>query len=335
MKQNMNKRLKICIACSIGGHFTEIIELREVYEKYDYFFVTNPGVQTISTLANERTYFIPEKEEKKSVFLKQLFMSLKILLKEMPDVIVTTGSGDMFWICVLGKLLGSKVVYIESSARVTNPSKFGKFIYKFKIADIFIYQWEKLRRHYPNGVYGGLIFNFSEFVENSEILHEDSSVKYFIVVGTLHNDFSRLLRKVDELVERGVIKGEIYALIGHSKYIPKCYEYTDFIPARKFESKMRESDIVITHGGIGSIMTALKHGKKVIVVPRYRKFREIADDHQLDITRELEREGKIVAVYDIDDLEKAIRKVKTLKVRMKSRDTRIKRIIRDWLERET
>ena len=83
-------------------------------------------------------------------------------------------------------------------------------------------------------------------------------------------------------------------------------------------------------------MTALKHGKKVIVVPRYKKFGEIADDHQLDITQELEKRRKIIAVYKIDNLSEAIRKAEDVRVTtvMEKQNTNFKEIIIDWLEKE-
>jgi beta-1,4-N-acetylglucosaminyltransferase len=328
-REKNSRNLKICLSCSIGGHFTQMLELKEVYEKYEHFFVTNPGTQTISALASERKYFIPERV-KKGIFLKQLFLSINILYKEKTDVIITTGSGDAFWICVLGKLLGKKVVYIESFARVITPSKFGKVAYKF--ADLFLYQWEKLKEQYPKGIYGGIIFNPFKF-ENKD---NNITYSYLVTVGTIPNDFSRLLKKIDELVELRIINGEVFAQIGHSKYTPKNYEYTDFLDIYGFENKIKESGIIITHGGVGSIMTSLKCGKRTIIVPRYRKFDEIVDDHQLDITQELERQGKIIAVYEIDNLAEAIRKAKETKgtTIMEKQDTSIKKILMDWLEKE-
>lgn len=330
MKRAKKSRIfKICLACSIGGHFTQMLELKEVYGKYEHFFVTNPGTQTISRLANERKYFIPQRI-KKSVFLKHLFMSLKILLKEVPDVIITTGSGDAFWICVLGKLFGKKVVYIESFSKVTTPSKFGRAAYKF--ADLFLYQWDKLREYYPKGIYSGVIFGMSESLKENK-----NEYSYFITVGTLPNDFSRLLIKIDESIEKGIIGGKVFAQIGHSKYVPMNYKYVDFLDIYEFEDTIKKSNIIITHGGIGSIMTALKFGKRTLVVPRYRKFGEIVNDHQLDIAQELERQGKIIAVYEIDELYKAIRKAKEIKATIIGthyQGTRIKEILWDWLKKE-
>lgn len=323
-----SRDLKICLACSMGGHFTQMLELKEVYEKYDHFFVTIPGTQTISALANKRKYFLP-KRVKIGIFVKQLFISLKILLKEKPDVIITTGSGDMFLICLLEKLLRKKIVYIESFSRVTTLSKFGNIAYRF--ADLFLYQWEKLRELCPKGIYGGLIFDMPESVKEEEGNNEYS---HFVTVGTLPNDFSRLLSKVDELVEQGIIAGKVFAQIGHSKYIPKNYDYVDFLDIYGFENKIKGNSIVITHGGVGSIMTALKFGKKVIVVPRYKRFGEIEDAHQLDISQELERQSKIVAVYDIKDMDKAVEKAKKMNsIIDMGKTSHIKKILKEWLEK--
>jgi len=105
---------------------------------------------------------------------------------------------------------------------------------------------------------------------------------------------------------------------------------------QKVAIQIQKSKIIITHGGVGTIMTALKHGKKVIVVPRYKKFGEIADDHQLDITQELEKRRKIIAVYKIDNLSEAIRKAEDVRVTtvMEKQNTNFKEIIIDWLEKE-
>ena len=301
-----SRNLKICLACSIGGHFTEMLELKEVYEKYDYFFVTNPGAQIIYALANERKYFVPVRV-KKSIFLKQLFMSLKILLKEMPDVIITTGSGDMFWICVLAKLFRKKVIYIESFARVTNPSKFGKFVYKF--ADLFIYQWEKLKKQYPKGIYGGIIFNLYKF-ENKD---DNIAYSYFVTAGTTSYDSSRLLKKIDELVEQEVITGKVFAQVGHSKYLPKNYEWSRFFSVEKYEDIIRKSKLIITYDGAGSISRALKYKKPIIIIPRLKRYAEIGYDNKFELAKELNERFDIPVVEEINDVEEALENVNSLR----------------------
>ena len=325
-----SRNLKLCLACSIGGHFTEMLELKDVYEKYEHFFVTNPGKQTISILKNKKKYFMPERKGKKMNFLKQFFLSLKILLIEKPDVIITTGSGDMFWICVLGKLFRKKIIYIESFARVTNPSKFGKFVYIFKFADLFIYQWEKLKRHYPKGVYGGWIFDFSRHPHPDKcnnLLQNGDNISYFVTVGTSLNDFSRLLKKVDDLIEQKIIKGEVFAQIGHSKYIPKNYEWCRFLSEREFEEIIKRSELIITHDGAGSISKGLKYKKPMVIVPRLKIYGEISYDNKFELAKELEERFGIPVVEEIDNIDKALESISSLKCSVLSTNRKMIEII--------
>ena len=90
----------------------------------------------------------------------------------------------------------------------------------------------------------------------------------FVTVGSRNYPFDRLFRKLDELCEQGIIKDEIFAQTGTSKYVPKHYEYVDFLSPDEFMEKVEEASLVISHGASGSIMKALNAGKKVIAVTR-------------------------------------------------------------------
>jgi UDP-N-acetylglucosamine transferase subunit ALG13 len=132
----------------------------------------------------------------------------------------------------------------------------------------------------------------------------------FVTVGTHEQPFDRLIRKIDELAAKGKIKEKIIAQIGYCSYIPENFEYFRFAPFEKMEKLFDSANLVITHAGVGSVFLALKKGKKVIVVSRMRKFGEHSDDHQIQVAKELERQGMIIGVYDIEDLEEAIEKSK-------------------------
>lgn len=82
--------------------------------------------------------------------------ALWMLLKDRPQAIVSTGGGMSIATCLLGKLLGAKLIYIESGARVRSPSKTGKLLYRY--ADLFIVQWEPMLEVFPKAVYGGVLF---------------------------------------------------------------------------------------------------------------------------------------------------------------------------------
>jgi len=131
----------------------------------------------------------------------------------------------------------------------------------------------------------------------------------FVTVGTHTQSFNRLLREMDSIAKK--TRKKVIAQIGHSTYEPKNMDWFRFRDS--IDDLYKKADIVICHGGAGSIMNALVNKKPVIGVPRYKKFDEHVNDHQIDLVKNMEREGKIIAVYDIRKLETAISRVKKIK----------------------
>lgn len=132
-----------------------------------------------------------------------------------------------------------------------------------------------------------------------------------LTVGTQRFQFNRLLTKVDELIQEGIIKSDMFAQIGYSTYIPKNYKYITLISSDEMDHYFDQSDLIITHSGTSSIIKGLKKGKKIIVVPRQKKFDEHIDDHQLEIAMMFEKKGFIEVVYNINDLAQKIEIIKT------------------------
>lgn len=132
----------------------------------------------------------------------------------------------------------------------------------------------------------------------------------FVTVGSQRFQFNRLLKELDKLVENKVINEEIFAQIGYSDYKPKNYRYKEFLDRDEFSNIMDECDEVITHGGTGAIIGAVKKEKKVIAVPRLKKFGEHVDDHQLQIVGTFKKMGFIECVDSICNLKDAINNVK-------------------------
>lgn len=124
----------------------------------------------------------------------------------------------------------------------------------------------------------------------------------FVTLGSQKFQFDRLLKKIDELIDSKVITDKVVAQIGASTYIPRNYEYVKFMDREKFAETMDECSVVITHGGTGVIIGAVKKGKKVIAVPRLAKFGEHVDDHQLQLLKQFDELNIICACYDVDDL---------------------------------
>ncbi len=132
----------------------------------------------------------------------------------------------------------------------------------------------------------------------------------FVTVGSNTHQFNRLLIAIDQLIENKIIKEKVIAQKGHSDYEPKNYQSYNFLDSEEWEEKIKCSNLVISHSGAGSIMTVLENKKSLIVVPRLEKFGEHVNDHQLDIAKELEKERRILVVYEIKNLGKKIQKAK-------------------------
>lgn len=125
----------------------------------------------------------------------------------------------------------------------------------------------------------------------------------FVTLGSQKFQFDRLLQKLDELIEKGVITEPVTAQIGASNYLPKHFEYVRFMDREQFAKTMDACEIVVTHGGTGVIITAVKKGKKVIAVPRLAKYGEHVDDHQLQLLQQFDELQIICACYDLDMFE--------------------------------
>lgn len=132
----------------------------------------------------------------------------------------------------------------------------------------------------------------------------------FITLGSQKFQFNRLLKTVDSLIEKGIITEEVFAQSGYSDYRPKFYKYKKFLDREEFNTMEGLADIVITHGGTGAIIGAVKQGKKVIAVPRLEKYGEHVDDHQIQLLKQFEDMDIIETCYDLDILGGAIQKTK-------------------------
>lgn len=127
----------------------------------------------------------------------------------------------------------------------------------------------------------------------------------FVTLGSQKFQFNRLLQAVDKLQT----DDEIFAQIGYSDYKPKHYKYKRFLDREEYAKVMVLSDIVITHGGTGAIISAVKKGKKVIAVPRLKKYGEHVDDHQIQLVNQFTDLNLICPCVDYD-IQKALNTVK-------------------------
>lgn len=157
---------KVMFISSTGGHLDELLQLKKMFDNYDYYIVTEKTKSNLSLkekYKNRVSFLVygsyTTKLHKLIYPFKLLFNTFKsffIYLKVRPEYIISTGAHTAGPMCLIGHLLGSKIIFIETFANSNSKSKTGTLVYKF--ADLFIVQWESMLELYPNAVYGGWIF---------------------------------------------------------------------------------------------------------------------------------------------------------------------------------
>ncbi len=157
----IDRRKKVCLISSAGGHLEELRQLTYVMENYDiYFEVPNPKVTKKMKCKNyliKDTYLDKSKKIRYFCrFIEMCFEQFVIFIKENPDVVVTTGAGTVIPTCMYAHLFKKKLICIQSLARINSKDRALDFLYKY--ADLYIVQWESQLVNYPDAVYGGWIF---------------------------------------------------------------------------------------------------------------------------------------------------------------------------------
>lgn len=151
--------MKIIFAASSGGHLEQLLMLKPLMEKYDSVLVTEKTDYSAGQL-DVKTYYLKQINRKEIFFIPKLignsFRSLRIIIRERPKVMITTGVLAIIPLALLMKLMGGKLIYLESFAKVTSKTLSGKLLYKY--ADQFYVQWEEMLELYPKAIYKGGIY---------------------------------------------------------------------------------------------------------------------------------------------------------------------------------
>lgn len=161
MGKNKKRKKNVLFVSSAGGHLTELLELETLMARYNYLIVTEDVETTKPLAAKYNMKFLKSNAKRTSLifwinFLKNFFLSIKILLSFKPDVIITTGSHTAVPMCLMAKLFRKKIIWILCHARVITKEKSASAVYPF--TDVFIVQWESAKKLYPKAKYYGGIF---------------------------------------------------------------------------------------------------------------------------------------------------------------------------------
>lgn len=154
-----------------------------------------------------------------------------------------------------------------------------------------------------------------------------------VLLGTQNNSFHRLLEEIEKDIKNGLIKEKILVQAGCTKFKSKDMEIFDFVSREEIEKLIEESSYVICHGGVGSILSSLQKNKKVIAVPRMEMYNEHVNNHQIEIVQKFNEQGHIIGITGVEELSKAIEKVKDFKpVPYKSNSDKLINIVEKFID---
>lgn len=289
--------MRICLAGSGGGHVRQLLDIKPIWSEHDHFFITEDTALGRSIESMARTYYVPHVALGQArlghplrmlrLALVGLWMSFRLIAKERPDVIITTGAGSVFFPILFGRLFGTRIVLIDSFARFNHPSAFARIV--APLAHCRIAQSDRLR--------GALrkvkIFDPLKIVPQPRVSKE---AMMFVTVGATL-PFDRMVAMVANAKRSGLISETIVAQVGakglQREEIETTHESLSFADMHKMLSR---ADIVVCHGGTGSLITALQNGCRVIVVPRQFELGEHYDDHQSEIATAFAERGLVQVV---------------------------------------
>ena len=154
---------KVLFISSTGGHFNELMQLKPLFKQYDYHIITEKDKTTenLKKIYKDKLNFLTYGTSSRIlvypfIFIFNCFKSLFYYFKIKPKIIITTGTHTAVPMCYIGKIFGSKIIFIETFANKNTKTLSGKMVYP--IADLFIVQWEEMKKLYPKAVYGGAIY---------------------------------------------------------------------------------------------------------------------------------------------------------------------------------
>lgn len=150
-----NRKPKLCLVSSSGGHWEQLQKMQTLIDKYEGFLVTEK-----TQFEADAKYFMLQTDLKDKLMPVKMvvngFRVLRIWIIERPDFIITTGTMVAYPFYLLSVLFNKKFIFIETFGRANMPTVAGKKMEKH--ADLFIVQWETQKKFYKKAIYGGCLY---------------------------------------------------------------------------------------------------------------------------------------------------------------------------------
>ena len=275
---------KVLVVASAGGHLTQAMSCMSLY----------PNIILVSNKLNidgqniKKKYKIKDTQHNAIIHFLNIFFAIYIFLKERPSAIFSTGGPIVLPFALLAKLFNIKFIYFDTLSRVVELSNTGKLIKKYRLYHSFYSQWEHVARSNNVNYIGKCIDILGENIKNTERF-EDKSPQVLVTLGTNDYPFQRAIDLIKELCIYNDSRVNWVIQTGNTSIENPPINSKIIISTSRSEMEeyIKESSLVISHCGIGSINEMLRYQKKVFFIPRVEKYNEFSDDHQMQIANEL------------------------------------------------
>jgi UDP-N-acetylglucosamine--N-acetylmuramyl-(pentapeptide) pyrophosphoryl-undecaprenol N-acetylglucosamine transferase len=279
-------------AASAGGHLDLLLRLQhEAIPGDEPVWVTSRTARG-ARLAEDRLHVrtLPEFGRSPLGLLANLRAALRIVIRERPRLVVTSGAGVVAPFCVLARLAGARLVFVETMARVRGPSRTARLL--SPLADTVIVQWPELREALPRATVCR-----PTLLEHIARAPQRPGRGTFVAVGTHGEPYHRLLRMVERAADAGVLPRPIVAQTGAAEWRAPGVESRRWMSRGEVEQSLRDAEVVVCHGGAGILSSALSAGRRPLVAPRRARLGEHIDDHQEQLAGKL-AERRLAVVLD-------------------------------------
>ena len=290
---------KVLFVASTGGHLAELVRIAPRFRaSEDSLWITFDSPQSRSLLRGRRVVHVPYVSSRDPVGVAKAFAITRRAIRAEREPFafaVSTGSAVSIGSYLAARAAGIPRHFIESASRVDGPSLTGRIHYGTRLARMYTqHSWAHDRwTPFPS------VISVFEAVERAVVPDEGRPLRLFVTLGTFKPfRFDRLL---DRLKAIGALDDESIVQVGVTTRSDLPGKVASEMPAVEFERACRQADVVITHGGVGTILQLLELGIHPVVVPRLKAREEHVDDHQLEICR-LVGELGVAEVVDADAL---------------------------------
>ena len=324
------RRIKLGLTCTPGGHYEQMLNLAELYRRYPHFWITASSPQALHSAEDDKKYFIVLAHFKRPwQYLTHLPEVLRAFLAERPTHILSTGSGRIVFIpYLISRMARVKFIHIETFSHVHSLTKMGRIL--SALGHPVYSQWDSSRK---KAIYIGPILGGAPVEPRASM----APPQVFVTTGTRTEPFPRLLLAVEALIREGVIRERVVVQAGHTRFRSELMEIFDFCPPAEIDALIRGSRYVITQESAGIATKCLKAAVKFLVMPRSYANRELPamSDMNEDLHIRLAEMGFTEVVHDVPGMRAAVERIDGLKTGFPFDNSRALRALRAIIEEGT